>query len=81
MNTITFSKADFPQAGECEVGVEETLAVTIIPTKISGDRVTANVTGVEYAEPAEEEVEEAPRRKSKAPSAIAAIGIPKRAYE
>jgi len=72
MNTLTFSKADFPEAGECKVGQEETLMVTIVPTAIEGDDVTADVTGVEYAE-APEEPAPAPT-----PSPVASIGVPMR---
>jgi len=74
MNTLTFSKADFPEAGECKVGQEETLMVTIVPTAIEGDEVTADVTGVEYAEAPEEEV---PASKP-AKSPVASIGVPMR---
>jgi len=75
MNTISFSKVDFPEAGECKVGQEETLMVTIVPTAIEGDEVTADVTGVEYAEAPEEAPAPAPKP---AKSPVASIGVPMR---
>jgi hypothetical protein len=74
MNTITFSKVDFPEL-QCEVGKEETLTVTIMPTAVTDEEVTADVTGVAYAET--ESAEEEPAAPSKGPPrAIVAIGIP-----
>jgi len=84
MNTITFSKADFPTLKDCKVGEEEQLSVTIVPTSIEGDQVIADVTEATYNEPgegtADEEAasdEEAEPAMSKKPArAIIAIGIP-----
>lgn len=73
MNTISFSKSDFPEAGECVVGQEEALTVRIVPTAIDGDGVTADVVGVEYSEPVEEEPAPAPVKRK---SPVASIGIP-----
>jgi hypothetical protein len=86
MNTLTFSTSDFPEVTDCEVGKQETLTVTITPTKIAGDMVTANVDAVAYGEPAEEEMSEPEEMPMKGegmmskspPKAIVAIGIPSR---
>lgn len=79
MNEISFSKSDFPDVQDCKVGQEETLTVTIMPTAIDGDQVTADVTNVAYGEPAAEEAQdEAPAAapSKSPPKAIVAIGIP-----
>jgi len=76
MNTISFSKADFPDVADCKVGQEETLTVTIVPTSIEGDEVTADVTNVAYGEPAEEESQDQAPMPSKGKSPVVAIGIP-----
>jgi len=78
VNTLSFSKADFPEVADCKVGQEETLTVTIMPTSIQGDEVTADVTNVAYGEPAEEEAQDQAPALSKGRSPVASIGIPMR---
>ena len=81
MNTISFSKADFPDVADCKVGQEETLTVTVIPTSIQGDEVTADVTNVAYGEPADEQAQDEAPVPAKGKSPVVAIGIPmKRSY-
>ncbi len=76
MNTISFSKADFPDVADCKVGQEETLTVTIMPTSVEGDEVTADVTNVAYGEPAAEETQDESAASPASP--VSKIGMPMR---
>jgi len=80
MNTISFSTEDFPSVKDCKVGQPETLTVTITPTAINGDEVTADVTDVAYGEAPEEEAQD---QESSTGSPASKIGMPmmgKKAY-
>lgn len=82
MNTLTLDKSDPEIAAAlegCEVGVQKTLTITVVPTEDTDTVFTADVTDVEYTEePEAEEEVEVPTKESygKMPKAIVMIGMP-----
>lgn len=75
MNSITISGDLRKKLSDCKVGESEKIEVTIIPTRVGADSITADVKAVEYDSGSEDAAEApAPKRKptsgSKRPKAL-----------